>query len=147
MNKPLALWARGKHLNSNVWRCSICNSTDCVWIVTLQIKINCWLSEKIYDIEFVSGIQHARQWRGIPGIEPGTSRTLSENHAARPNPQHVSCPQTKFVASCLLCVTTQFPKYVLFRLLLNHHFHSICIVDNPREQHSPAFPPISFSHY
>ena len=26
---------------------------------------------------------------GIPGIEPGTSRTLSENHAARPNPQAI----------------------------------------------------------
>ena len=35
----------------------------------------------------MSGIQHARLQRGIPGIEPGTSRTLSENHAARPNPQ------------------------------------------------------------
>ena len=28
-------------------------------------------------------------WWGIPGIEPGTSRTLSENHAARPNPQAI----------------------------------------------------------
>ena len=39
------------------------------------------------DSILVSGIQHARLQRGIPGIEPGTSRTLSENHAARPNPQ------------------------------------------------------------
>ena len=48
-----------------------------------------------FYIEIVSGIQHARQRRGIPGIEPGTSRTLSENHAARPNPQLVPCRNGK----------------------------------------------------
>ena len=48
-------------------------------------------SKKIWQRIRVWNPTRPSVWWGIPGIEPGTSRTLSENHAARPNPQLVPC--------------------------------------------------------
>ena len=72
-----------------------------------------------YDSEFVSGIQHARLWRGIPGIEPGTSRTLSENHAARPNPQLVPCRSAPTQGLCIY-------KKKLRKSSGHVHLHEFC---------------------
>ena len=72
--------------------------------------------------------------RGIPGIEPGTSRTLSENHAARPNPQ-VLLPKVRFsgtyrknkiITHCKFksnTVNTNYPQKISTDCLL----HRFCI--------------------
>ena len=38
-------------------------------------------------LHYISEADAGKPWRAVPGIEPETSRTLSENHATRPNSQ------------------------------------------------------------
>ena len=52
--------------------------------------------------------------RGIPGFEPGTSRTLSENHAARPNPRDMTVAHPQW----FIHHKTSLPKQIWPPLLI-----------------------------
>ena len=64
-------------------------------------RIQC-VTARVANCEFFVGEGTDRQRRAAPGIEPGTSRTRSENHATRPSSQ-LMVARTRTILSAELC--------------------------------------------